>query len=67
MLKDDISNAFNFQQHLLFANSSNHRENSGTHMCNHMWKCYELRVVDKFCYKKSSSAQLVLEQQASLQ
>ena len=30
MLKDDISNVFNFQQCLLFAYSSNHKSNSGT-------------------------------------
>ena len=30
MLKDDISNVFNFHYRLLFACSSNHRCNSGT-------------------------------------
>ena len=66
LVEDDILNVFNFQQCLLFAYCSNYRYDSGTQKIEVTWKIvHENVVADAFFSKKSSSALLVYEQQAS--
>ena len=66
MFNDDILNVCNFQQHFLFADCNNHRNNTGTKISTVTWWTVHKHIVtDMFCSKKSSSNLLVHEQQAS--
>ena len=57
MLKYDILNVYNFQQHLLFAHRSKHRYNSGTQISAVTGRTVHVHVVlDTFHSKKASSA-----------
>ena len=67
MLKDDIENAFNFQQGLLFAHSSNYRCSSVTRISAvTLGTVHELAVAGVFPSKKRSPVLLVPEEQTPL-
>ena len=66
MLKYDILNVCNYQQHLLFAHRSKHKYNSGTQISAVTGRTvHEYVVLDTFHSKKTSSALRFHEQQAS--
>ena len=67
MLKDDIENAFNFQQGLLFAQSSNYRCSSVTRISAvTLGTVHELAVAGVFPSKKRSPVLLVPVEQTPL-